>query len=843
MPMNAKPGLRLQNGSQYNSPQPCLYQFHTGVDLMGPILHDLQYAWRALRRTRGFTSICTGTLAVGIAANVLVFSVVNAVMLRPLSYADSSRLVRFGWQGPENIHLQDISADALFMLQERARCFQSIAAVQSRDVGVNLSTASPSQYVKALWVSAGFFATVGVAPAQGRAFSSEEDSYGGDHVVVLSFDLWRRSFGTNSVVGRDLRINGEPYKIIGVMPEEFHSYPEADLLIPLQLSPANANPGNDYRVIARLKDGVTVAGAQRELDSTPEYRFTFPMRERANEVRLLVQELELTMVAKVRSSLVLLFSAVIFVLLITCTNLAVLLTVRASARSHEIAIRAALGSSRARLLRLALFESLWIAGLGGLIGIALAQEMIRVIVWLIPTDLPLRGPISIDYRVALFAIFLSLLTALIFGLGPAFKFSRVNLSEMMKQASSNSTETLQQMRSGRALVAVQSGLTLVLVVGAASLLRTFYVFHAVPPGFDSRHVWVAQISLAARRYAGTAETMRLLQKIREQIQADPGVEAVGSVTGLPLENGLNLMVHSPNDPDKSAQIQYRITDGNYFQAMHIPIVAGRTFSAQDQPGSTPAAIVNETLARLWWPGESAIGHLTGTGSTSSGRFSDTPREIVGVSADVHEASLADPPPPTIFIPLNQTSSNICSFINKAFLTSVVVRTRSQINLSESFRTMLDSADSDLSLASFRPLSEVVSHSLARERFYASLITAFGVFALLLTAVGLYGLLSYQLVLRAREMGIRMAVGARRWEVVGLVVRQGVQPVLIGLVAGLASIPFLKRALGLMLYNLTSATFGVFVGAAALLGTVALLTGLLTAVRATAIEPMVVLRTE
>lgn len=811
---------------------------------MGPAFRDLLYAFRALRKTPGFTYICIGTVAVGIAANVLVFSVVNAVMLRPLPYENSGRLTELEWQGPGKILLHDVSAPAFFMLQERARCFQNVAAVRGLDVGVNLSSAGPPQYVKAVRVSAGFFSTVGVAPAQGRGFNNEEDRYGGEHVVVLSSALWKRSFGKDSMVlGRDLRINGEPYKIIGIMPEEFRSYPQGDLWLPLQLSPATADPGNEYRVIARLKDGLTVADAQHEIDSREEYRFTFPLRGMANEVRLVVNGLESTLVANVRSGLVLLFSAVIFVLLITCTNLAVLLTVRASARRHEIAIRLALGSSRARLLRLVLLESLWIAGLGGLIGIALAQEMISVIVWLIPADLPLRSSISIDYRVALFAMSLSLLTALIFGLGPAFKLSRINLNEMTKQAFSNSTETLQQMRTGRMLVGLQSGLTLVLLIGAASLLRTFYIFHTVPPGFDSRHVWVAQVSLAARRYATSAETMHLLQKVREQIQDDPRVEAVGSVTGLPLEKGLNLIIHPVDAPDKGVQVEYRIVDGDYFTALHVPMVAGRYFSAQDQPRSAPAAIVNETLARLWWPRQSAVGHFTAVGSTLGGMFSDAPREIVGVSADVHEASLAEPPPPTIFIPLTQVPGSICAFINKVFLTSVIVRTRSQVNLSESFRTILDSADPDLSLASFRPLSDVVSHSLARPRFYASLITGFGVFALILTAVGLYGLLSYQLLLRTREIGIRMAVGARRWEVIRLVVRQGIQPVLIGLMLGMAGIPFLRNLLGAMLYNLSSTTLGVLVGAAVLLGTVALLTGLVTAIRATAIEPMVMLRTE
>jgi len=811
---------------------------------MRAVFHDLLYTYRSLRRTPGFTYICIGTLAVGIAANVLVFSIVNAVMLRPLPYADPSRLVTLGWQGPSKIPLQDISASAFFMLQERSRCFQNIAAMQGQDVGVNLFTAGPSQYVKALRVSAGFFSTLGAAPVRGRTFNSEEDSYEGAHVAVLSAGLWKRSFGNAPMVlGRDLRINGEPYKIVGIMPEEFRSYPEADLWLPLQLSPTNADPGNEYRVIARLKNGLTAAEAQHELDSVAEYGSTFPLRGMANEVRLLVHELEPTLVAGVRNGLVLLFSAVIFVLLITCTNLAVLLTVRASARVHETAIRIALGSNRIRLLRLAVFESLWIAVVGGLIGIALAQEMIALIVWLIPADLPLRSSISIDHRVAWFATILSLLTALIFGLGPALKISRMNLNETLKQASGNSTESMQQMRTGRMLVGIQAGLTIVLLVGAASLLHTFYLFYTVPPGFDAGHVWIAQISLAAPRYSSGTESTRLLQKISQELQNDPRVEAVGSVTGLPLEKGLNLIVHPLDQLGKNIQVEYRIIDDDYFKSLHVPIIAGRSFSYQDQSGSTPVAIVNETLARLWWGKQSAVGHFTTVSSTLGGMFSDNPREILGVSADVHEASLAAPPPPTIFIPLSQTPAGMCAFINKVFLTSVVVRTRSQVNLSESLQAILDSADPDLSLASLRPLSEVVSHSLARPRFYASLLTAFGIFVLLLTAVGLYGLLSYQLVLRTREIGIRMAIGARRWEVVTLVVRQGIQPVLIGLVLGMAGIPFLKKILGAMLYNVDNATLIIFVSAAVLLGTVALLTGLLTTLRATAIEPMMVLRTE
>lgn len=813
---------------------------------MRTLLQDISYSLRSLQKTPGFTAMGIVTLALGIAANTVVFSIVNATLLRPLPYTSPDRLVILTWYGPHGRLTRDISASAFFMLKDRARSFQNIAATHNVNAGVNVAAMGSPQYKKAERVSLDFFRTLGASPILGREFNADEEQAGGPQVVILSYGLWEQDYNRDSsALGSTIRINGEPYTIVGIMQKGFQSYPEADLWLPLPLGSGTADAGNEYRVIARLKDGTSLQDTRNELASTTDYRLTYPLRSMAEDISLAPDELQGFIVSGVRKSLYSLFGAVVFVLLITCTNLALCLTVRGAARGHEFAIRAALGSSRARLIRTFLLDGVLISIIGGVIGSIAGKELLPFINWSAPADMPLHGAIRIDLHVLLFVLSISGATAILSGLTPAIRMSRVSLNDMIRQSPQTGSHSVQQTRLGRMLVTAQTALTLLLLAGTASLLQNFLKLQSVPPGFNAQNVSVGQISLAPGRYATTAATAHLIDQVITQMHDVPGVETVASINGLPLEQGLGLPMYPLEAHDRNAfgESQFRVVSSEYFRALRIPLLAGRFFSERDDKGNKPVAIVSEGLARQWWPNQSPLGKMVAMGGELGGQFSDVPREVIGVVADVRESGLEKLPQPTVFVTPKQVPDQITAFMNRLFPTSIVVRSDRYANIYESLSHALTGADRDLAIVSLRPLTQVVSTSLARPRFYVSLIGAFGAFALLLTAVGLYGILSYQLILRTREIAMRVAVGAKKSHVIGLIVKQGVGLVAIGILLGSAASIFLAKFLGAVIYNTPDATIGVLATAALLLVTIAFLTSLVIAARATAIEPMVVLRTE
>lgn len=805
---------------------------------------EIIQALRSLRRTKGFAGVALIVLSTGIAANIIVFSILNAALLHALPYPDPERLMTLNWYVSSNLASRDISAPAFFALKNEAHSFASLAAISNLDTGVNLSAGDKPQHIRAFRVSIDFFRTLGISPALGRGFNADEEQPGGARAVVLSDALWQSRFaGDPAILGRVIRINGEVYTIIGIMPSHFRFYPEADLWLPLQISPATADPGNEYRVIARLRDGIAQQGGQQELDGSPAYRMMYPLEDRSGTVRLVLEGLQPSMTADIRQGLTLLFGAVLFVLLIMCTNLAVLLTVRAAGRTRQVAIRLAMGASRAGLLRMFLMEGMIISFVGGITGIILAKEVIPFVLLLAPANLPLANAVKIDGNVILFAAVMSIFIGVIFGIFPALKMSRSNLNELLRQNTGNASSNLQHARLGKVLVSVQAALTMVLLTGAGLFLRSFTELHGVPLGFDTQHLWVAQLSLASDRYRTTAATAQFLDRVCEQMGDQPGVEAAAAITGLPLEKGLNLILHPGEAPEKKVYAEYRMVSPEYMRTMSIQVIEGRSFSSSDSARAAPVAMINQTLARNWWGGNSPLERYVAVNSTMKGMFADPARRVVGVVADVHESGLSAAPPPTIFVPVDQVPDSIATFANRTFLTSIVVRTSNGASPLDSIYKVLGSTDPELPVASVRPLSDVVSGSLARYRFYTSLITGFGFFALVLTAVGLYGLLSYQIVLRMREIGIRMALGAGRPEVIYMIVKQGVKLVLLGASIGLLAAPVETKALASMLYNVHHATSFVFISAIIVLTGVAALTGLLSAAHAASIEPAVTLTTE
>jgi putative ABC transport system permease protein len=812
---------------------------------MRALLQDMRHSIRSLRKARWFAMVAVAILALGIAASTVVFSVLDAVVLHSLPYPDADRLVVLHWQNQRGSR-GDISGQAFFLLKNRARSFQSISAIYPLDVGVNLSGGGQPHYTRALRVSRDFFQVLGAAPLAGRTFLADEDRPGGPRCAILNYGFWMRDFnGDRSAIGRPLKLNGENYTIIGVMPQSFSSYPEAQVWVPLQLSDAASAQGNDYRVLGRLRKDVPQQKAQEEMAAlSEEYRSEYAPEMDAGARVFMLQPFQDFLVRNVRQNLVLLFAAVSFLLLIACTNLSLLLLVRASARSHEIAVRAALGASRLHLMRTVLAESLVLAVAGGLVGLIAAKELLPFVPSLLPLALPLTTTIGINKDVLWFALGASLVTAAVVGFGPAFRISRVDLNEVLRQAGRGTGTSREQIRTEHTLIRIQTTLTLILLAGATLLFRGFMALQAVPPGFEARGVFVAQMSLAERRYATTGETAQFLDHVSDELRNVAQVESVAAVNGLPLEKGLNLPIFPTEAPNKIEHAcEYRPITADYFHVLQVPLLAGRPFSDADHHGTTPVAIVNETLARQWWPHGTAIGHTVAVGQEFGNPFSDMPRLVVGVAADVHAAGLGRAAPPTVFVPIHQTPDNTMAFVNKLFLTSILIRTREPSGISERVRSAMAAADPDLPLVTARPLAEVVAASIAWPRFYVSLTTAFGLVALLLTTIGLYGLLRYRAVRRTREIAVRMALGASRFGVVALVVKEAARLVSAGLVLGIAGSILLKRLLAARMHDLDGPIVNSVFSAAMLMLTVATLTSILTAFRASSVQPMAVLRNE
>lgn len=810
---------------------------------MGALLRDVRYSIRSLRRAPGFAWIAVSTLALGIAANVIVFSIVDAVILRPLPFKNTGQIVVARWQNVQIQPQSEVSAVVFFLLKDHSRSLQNVSAVYPREIGVNLGGIQSPRYVVALRVSEGFFRTLESEPALGRVFTHEEDQPGAQGTVILSYRLWETVLGRDpQALGRVLKINGVPSTIIGIMPQNFRSYPDADIWIPLQLNSANADPGSNYLVLASLKPGVLISMAEQELDSLVKaYSVSYLSGGSSDNIRLHLERLEHLRTDKFRRNLGILFGAVVLVLLAACTNLMVLVLVRGFGRAQELAIRAALGSGRSRLLQLFLIESLLLALLGAVIGITVAVELLPLVKSFVPADLLQAGTIQVNRQSLLFGLAVSFLMAVVVGLIPALKVAGTRIQEMLRQAPRGATPSLRQTRLAQTLVGVETALAVILLGTALLLLRSFLDLEAVNPGFDPNHVWVAQLSLAADQYRTSKSSSRLVDRITEKLQPVLGVEAVGAIDGLPLERGLNLPVHPSEDPGKIVHaVEYRIVNGDYFKALRIPMIAGRSFLRSDDAGH-PVAIINQTLARKWWPGESAIGHFVRGGEEVG--LPDQPRQIVGVTADAHDTGLGQTPPSVLFVPDQQVPDSITAFVNKLFLVSVLVRTSSEQNISNNIRDAVLSADAALSIASLRPMAGVVSESLSRPIFYARLISGFALFSLLLMALGIYGLLSYQVTLRTPEIGLRVAVGATPLQIVILILKRGSKPSLIGMVLGLIGSAFLARILGAMLYNPQYVFLHLLIGDTIFVGGVALLAILLTAARASSIEPMTILRNQ
>ncbi len=813
---------------------------------MGTLLQDLRFALRMLAKNPGFTAVAVITLALCIGVNTAVFSVIDEVLLRPLPYPEPDRLatvVRFyKARGTEGI---DVSQDGRTWQVVRENATYLDCAAVGGTKSVNLVAQDKAGYVLQQRVSAGFFRVLGVKPILGREFTGEEDRVGGPPVTILSYGLWKRLFNVDrSVMGRGVTLRGEPYTIVGAMPQGFETSAPADLWTPLRPSTTGEGGGVNYQIVARLRPGVTWVQADSQIASVGKPAFEKLHLRPGVSVRLSIVSLQRGLTNYLREPLFILWAAVGVVLLIGCVNIAGLLLGRGAARRHEFATRMALGAGRAAVVRQLLTESLLLGLFGGAAGTALGYFVLQALRRLLHETLNIGQSFSLDMHVLVATAGVSLLTSVLFGLMPALEASRLDVRSALVESGARGIAGSRQGWSRRWLVITEVALGVVLLAGAGLLIRTFMYLYSLRPGFDPTNVITATLSLQDARYATAAQVNRLFDESLARIRELPGVESAAVGLTLPYERALNVPFKRLDGPTPSGDYEltnmYYVTP-DYFQALRIPLLRGRAFSKADGPNSAPVVIVNEAFAKRYLSHQEPVGSHLGMGGA--------PLEIVGVVGDVQEkAGWGNFGPlgrvPAAFIPAAQTSDKSLQLVHTWFSPSWIVRAKgSPEALIPAIKRAVESIDPQLPFASFRTMEDVRSSSLAQQRSQATLLGIFAGLALLLAAVGVYGLLAYAVTQRTHEIGIRMALGAGRRDVLSLVLGQGLRLALIGTGIGLAASLVLTRFVRSMLFGVRPNDPVTLAGVALTLTGVALLASYVPARRATKVDPMVALRYE
>ncbi len=817
---------------------------------------DIRYALRMLRNNPGFTIIAVLALALGIGANTAIFTVVDAVLLQPLPYSQPDRIVRLGRKYPNGIGYSN--SIPKFMAWRNNHVFESMALYDQSGPGLSLGAGDHPEQVKATHVSREYFNVFGVSPALGRIFTEAEDAPGGPRVAIISYSLWKSHFmGDSSLVGRPITLSREPYTVVGVLPASFHPDPAAEIWIPQQPDPNSSNQGHYLNAAARLKPGVSVEQAQAELKIIGEqFRKANPKWMDAAE-SVAVEPMRDSMVGDVKTALVVLLSAVTFVLLIACANVANLLLVRAAGRQRELAIRAAIGAGRWRVIRQLLTESVILAGLGGLLGFILGAWGVRILLTLVPGDIPRLTSTDganamlplIDWRVAGFTIGLSLLTGIVFGLFPALHASNPRLSSALNEASGRSGTGRRQNRARSVLVVSEVALALVLLVGAALLIRTFVGLRSVNPGFHSHNILTMQTSLAGGNYATTDKVSILTTRALRRIEALPGVQAAASCIMLPVEGGVDLpFTIAGKPPANRAQYngdeQWRSVSPHYFSAFKVPLLRGRVFSETDAGNAQRVVIINDFMARKYWPKEDPIGQVITIGKGLGPQFADPPRQIVGVVGNVRETGLSGGEVGVMYVPQTQVPEGITTLANSVIPLAWVVRTSMEpTTMRRAIESALREVDNQMSTSRVRTMDTVLAANVARQNFNMLLLSIFAGVALLLASLGIYGLMAYSVQQRTQEIGIRLALGANGQDMLKLVLRQGMTLAGIGVVIGGAVAFGLARLLKSLLFGVNATdplTFGAVV---AILVLVALVACYVPARRASAVAPVEALRVQ
>jgi putative ABC transport system permease protein len=797
------------------------------------IWQDIRYALRGIRANPAFSIAAIGIMGLGIGANTAMFSVVQAVLLRPLPYARPDRIVqvmRVRRDTPE----ESQAGGLLAFLRDHYRSFETVAAAGGGSSGLNLAVGDTAAYIRTLPVSAGYFEVFESAPQMGRSFTQVEELPNAAPAVVLSYALWQgRLGGDPKIVGSPVSLGGRSYTVIGVMPPLFESFPAVDAWTPIRTN-ADDN-GLNYAMYGRLRNSASLAQAESEVEAL------VPAIQRAHEdfvykATLRLAPFQEALTREARSGLMVLLAAVAVVLSIACANVAGLLLARAARRRREIATRTALGATRRRIAAQLLTESTILSAFGGAVGLLMALWFVASLTTAIPAEYTLHRQIHIDGAVLLAAVGVSLLTGLLFGLAPALQATRFELVDALKQGAG---ATGGRAWTGRALVVVQIALGMVLLIGAGLLIRTFANLRGVHPGFDPRGIVTAQMSVQGPAYQNHTTLIPFYESVLERVRQSPGVEAAAVSNNLPLVTYLNVGATVPDGSTPEIfSCDWRYVSPDYFQVLRIPLLAGRLLADSDGEKSAPVAIVNQAFANKYFAGRDAVGrHVSVLG--------DSPRTVAGVIGDIRDHSLARPSVPAIYVPIRQTNDRLFRQAHHFYPVEWLIRTRSAAdpNAAGALRDAVRAFDPKLPLSSIRTMDEVIGNSISSQRFRMLLLGVFAAFALILAAAGIYGLISYSVAQRTKEIGIRMALGASAADTLGEIVKTAVWLAAAGVLVGSFASFFATRLLTRFIYGVAAndpLTYAVVTGS---LLAVAIAASIPPAMRAARIDPMTSLRTD
>ena len=802
------------------------------------LFQDIKYGVRTFLKSPGFTLVAVLALAIGIGTNTAIFSVVNGVLLRPLPFRDAERLVYFESIKPDRaIWDGHISVADYRDWKQQADAFEGISLIYVAKIIVKSNGGEP-EFVPWSMVPISFFQVIGVNPLIGRTFVKEDTVKGSQPVAVISYALWQRRYGGNpNVIGSTINLGETPLTIIGVMPAGFDYYPsKIQVWTMLYTNPNDRRDNRPYKVIGRLKPWATLAGAQAQMDTiNARLQQQYPDTNGGWSVRL--NNLQKWTTKDVRTSLMLLLAAVGFVLLIACANIANLLLARATARRKEIAVRTALGAGRWRIIRQLLTESSLLAIAGGVVGLALSILLTKWLIAMSPPDLARLDQVGLDARVLGFTVGVVALVGLLFGLAPAIQASRPDVNDVLKEGGRGSSEGRGRNRVRAVLVVSEIALSLLLLIGAGLLIKSFFRLRDVNAGFDPHNVLTMRVGLPGDRYQDPQKQATFFRELTKRASALPGVESAGSVLSLPL-GGVNstygrsfVPEGRPMVPEESFQVEHFAMVGDYFQTMHIPLKAGRTFNDHDTAETTPVIIINETAARRAFPGQDPLGKRI-----IVWREEKFPREIVGVVGDVKATTLDEETPAQIYVPHAQDAG--------WGTMGIAVRTKGDPEtLTAQLRDVITALDKDVPPFDIKTMDEAFSESVAKQRLIVLLFGTFSVFALLLATIGIYGVIAYSVAQRTHEIGIRLALGAQRRTVLGMIIKQGMILTLIGAVVGLVGAFLVTRVMKSVLYNVSTTDPIIFIGVPLVLALVALVACYIGARRATKVDPLTALRYE
>ena len=818
---------------------------------MNALWKDIKHALRMFANNPGFIFAALAALTLGIGVNTAIFTVVDSVLLKPLAYPDAGRIVLFMHTSPQGDG-PVASATDFQTWQQQTKVVQDVAAYDFGGPGYNITGGRP-ELVQGLHVTQRYFALFGAPVILGRTFTQEEDRPNSGHLVVISYGLWQRRFGGDPhIVGKALMLGNEPYTILGVIGKSFYTDPPADLWLPFQFDPNSNDQGHYFLVAGRLKPGVTLAQANAQMKiAADQFRRSYPNMLDPHETYG-VQPLRDAIVSGVRSSLFVLIGAVSFVLLIACANVANLLLVRATGRKREFAIRSAMGAGRVRIIRQLLTESILLATAGGILGLLLGFVGVRALLALNPGDIPRIGEhgaaVGIDWRVLLFTLGVSVFTGILFGLFPAIGAARPNLNATLKEGSNRAGTGFRQSKGRSLLVISEVSLALILLIGAALLIRTYIALRGVNPGFNPHHVLTLEMSLTGDKYQKTAGVAQLIRDARERLNSIPGVEASASSCCIPLQGGFGLPFNVVGRPTGKSPYTggagWMSASPGYFSVFKIPLLQGRDFNIQDSTGAAGVVIINETMAKQYWPKGNPIGQQIIIGKGIGPEFVEPARQIIGVVGDIRDGGLNREPRPLMIVPQSQVPDGLTALNARIGPIAWLVRTHGDPHQYISAITeQLRQASGGFPVAHIRTMDEVVVLSTAREDFNMLLLTIFGVCALILASIGIYGLMAYSVQQRTKEMGIRMALGADRAKIRNLVVRQGMTLAIIGVVIGTGASLGLTRLIASFLYGIKAWDPLVFISVPIILTMVALAATWIPAHRASKLEPMSALRVE